>query len=110
MAESAHIQSFAVVETSTPMERIRQEMAMEGTLLKCILVPRAASAGTPTLIDICTDGRDTVATVRNVRSTLFALSDAADRGLIEDFRVIKGSNLLRTSAGRPSRGQARPGA
>ncbi|MEO5559327.1 MAG: hypothetical protein ABIO49_05930 [Dokdonella sp.] len=100
MSESTHSQSFAIVETTTSLDRIRQLLAMERAVLACALVPRATSPHPYLWIDVCADGHDAKTAIRAVRSTLSTLIDAADRGLLDDFRIVSGANVLRLRDGR----------
>lgn len=100
MSESTHNQSFAIVETTTSLDRIRQLLAMEKAVLACALVPKEKSPHPYLWIDVCTDGSDAAMAVRAVRSTLSTLIDAADRGLLDDFRIVSGANVLKFRDGQ----------
>lgn len=99
MSQSTQNQTFAIVETTTSLDRIRQLLALEKAVLACALVPRDASPHPYLWLDVCTDGQDAATAVRAVRSTLSTLIDAADRGLLEDFRIVSGANVLRIRDG-----------
>lgn len=100
MSENTHSQSFAIIETTTSLDRIRQLLAMEKAVLACALVPRDASPHPYLWIDVCADGHDAKTAARAVRSTLSTLIDAADRGLLDDFRIVSGASVLRLRDGQ----------
>jgi hypothetical protein len=94
---SAPLRSLAVIETVTAVAELRHVLSSERglapfSLEKCTESPQGYS-----WFNVCVDTTDAIEAMRTVRSVLFCLLDAADRGLVEHFRIVIGADLLRRS-------------
>jgi hypothetical protein len=101
---SAPLRSLAVIETITAVAQLQHVLSSERHLApfaleKCIESPQGYS-----WFNVCVDTTDAIEAMRTVRSVLFCLPDAADRGLVEHFRIVIGADLLRRSGSRGREG------
>ena len=92
---SAPVRPLAVVETVSTLGELQHALSGERhlspfDLQKCNESPQGYS-----WFNVCVDTSDPVEAMRTVRSILFCLLDAADRGMVEHFRIVIGADLLR---------------
>jgi len=92
---SARMRPLAVIETVSTLGELQHVLSSERhlspfDLQKCTESPQGYS-----WFNVCVDTSDPVGAMRTVRSVLFCLLDAADRGMVEHFRIVIGADLLR---------------
>lgn len=92
---SASMRPLAVVETISTLGDLQHVLSTERHLSpfelhKCNESPQGYS-----WFNVCVDTSDPIDAMRTVRSVLFCLLDAADRGMVEHFRIVNGADLLR---------------
>ena len=87
--------SLAVVETTSPIADVQQLLAAEPQAAQFRLEPCADSPPGSHWVNVCVEMTDALAAMRTIRNVLFSLLHLADRGLVEHFRIVTGSDLLR---------------
>ncbi len=92
---SAAMRPLAVVETISALGDLQHVLSTVRNLSpfelqKCNESPQGYS-----WFNVRVDTSDAVEAMRTVRSVLFCLLDAADRGMVEHFRIVNGADLLR---------------
>jgi hypothetical protein len=87
--------SLAVVEMTSPITGVQQILASEPQAAAFRLEPCADSPPGSHWVNVCVDMTDALAAMRTIRNVLFSLLHLADRGLVEHFRIVTGSDLLR---------------
>jgi len=87
--------SLAVVEMTSPIADVQQLLAAEPQTAQFRLEPCADSPPGSHWVNVCVEMTDALAAMRTIRNVLFSLLHLADRGLVEDFRIVTGSDLLR---------------
>jgi hypothetical protein len=87
--------SLAVVEMTSPIADVQQLLATEPQAAEFRLEPCADSPPGSHWVNVCVDMTDALAAMRTIRNVLFSLLHLADRGLVEHFRIVIGSDLLR---------------
>jgi hypothetical protein len=87
--------SLAVVEMTSPISGVQQILASEPQAAAFRLEPCADSPPGSHWVNVCVDMTDALAAMRTIRNVLFSLLHLADRGLVEHFRIVTGSDLLR---------------
>jgi hypothetical protein len=93
----ASMRPLAVIETVSVLGELQHVLSSERhrspfELQKCNESPQGYS-----WFNVCVDTSDPLEAMRTVRSILFCLLDAADRGIVEHFRIVIGADLLRRS-------------
>ncbi|MEO7433364.1 MAG: hypothetical protein ABIR62_15405 [Dokdonella sp.] len=94
---SAPMRPLAVVETVSTLGDLQHVLSSERDLSafafqKCNESPQGYS-----WFNVCVESADPIEAMKTVRSVLFCLLDAADRGVVEHFRIVIGTDLLRRS-------------
>jgi hypothetical protein len=101
--------SFATVETSSSLDEIRDAIGVEHRRSAFRIVAGHASPYGSSRYDLSIDGADSRAAVETARSLLGSLLDAADRGMLLNFRIVLGADLLRVGASASASGASPPG-
>lgn len=89
------LQSLAVVEMTSQISHVQQLLAGESFAAEFRLEPCRESPPGSHWANVCVDMTDALAAMHTIRSVLFALLHLADRGLVEHFRIVTGTDLLR---------------
>jgi hypothetical protein len=87
--------SLAVVEMASPIADAQRLLATEPQAAEFRLEPCADSPPGSHWVNVCVDMTAALAAMRTIRNVLFSLLHLADRGLVEHFRIVIGSDLLR---------------
>jgi hypothetical protein len=87
--------SLAVVEMTSPIAEVQRLLASEPLATEFRLEPCKDSPPGSHWVNVCVDMTDALAAMRTIRNLLFSLLHFADRGLVEHFRIVTGSDLLR---------------
>ena len=87
--------SLAVVEMTSPIADVQRLLANEPQAAEFRLEPCSDSPPGSHWVSVCVEMTDALAAMRTIRNVLFALLHLADRGLVEHFRIVTGSDLLR---------------
>jgi hypothetical protein len=87
--------SLAVVEMTSPITHVQQLVAAEPQAAEFRLEPCVDSPPGSHWVNVCVDMTDALAAMRTIRNVLLSLLHLADRGLVEHFRIVIGSDLLR---------------
>ena len=88
--------SFAVIETTTSLQQLQQVLATQRGPAVCQLRLCEVSPQGYSWFNLCIDDSDALQAFTTARNVLQVLLDAADRGLVQHFRIVSGADLLRT--------------
>ena len=94
--EIAAQRSFATIETSSSVGEIGDAIGIEQRRSAFRIVPAGESPPGACRYDLCIDPANSAAADETARSLLGSLLDAADRGMLNHFRIVTGTDLLRT--------------
>jgi hypothetical protein len=89
---------LAVIETASTLGELQHALSAERRLSPFDLQKCSESPQGYSWFNVCVDTSDPIDAMRTVRSVLFCLLDAADRGVVEHFRIVIGADLLRRAA------------
>ena len=92
---AAAMRPLAVIETITRLEDLQHELGGELRPAAFRLEQCGKSPQGYAWVNILVDLTEPTDAMRTVRSVLGALLDAADRGVVEHFRIVIGADLLR---------------
>jgi len=87
--------ALAVVEMTSPIAEAQRLLDAEPQAAEFHLEPCRDSPRGSHWVNVCVDMVDALAAMRTIRNVLFLLLHLADRGQIEHFRIVIGSDLLR---------------
>jgi len=94
------LQSFATVTTSSRLEALQAAVGVEQRRTAFEIVPLADHSASHPRFDLRADSANIGAAIDTVRSLLGSLMDAADRGMLCDFKVAEGADLLHRIPGK----------
>lgn len=87
--------TFATVTTTSGLNAIQIAIGMERRRTPFQVVPVMAKEGLRPSFDLRADPTNLGAAIDTVRSLLGSLMDAADRGMLSEFEVTAGADLVR---------------
>jgi len=96
------LQSFATVTTSSRLEALQAAIGVEQRRTTFEIVPLEDQSAGHRRFDLRADSANIGAAIDTVRSLLGSLMDAADRGMLCDFEVAEGADLLHRIPGKPT--------
>lgn len=94
--------SLAVIEMTSPIAHAQRLLDADPQAAEFHLEECRDSPPDSHWVNVCVDMADALAAMRTIRNVLFSLLHLADRGQIEHFRIVIGTDLLR----RPESGVA----
>lgn len=86
---------LAVIETITRLEELQHLLGSEQQPAAFRVEQCERSPSGYGWFNVMVDLSDANAAMRTIRSVLHVLLDAADRGVVEHFRIVIGADLLR---------------
>lgn len=92
---TASMKPLAVIETITRLEELQHVLGGERRPAAFHLEQCEKSPQGYAWFNVLVDLSEASDAMRTVRSVLHALLDAADRGIVEHFRIVIGADLLR---------------
>jgi hypothetical protein len=87
--------TFATFVTSSGLNAVQIAIGMERRRTQFIVAPVMDTSTALETFDLKADPTIISAAIDTIRSLLGSLTDAADRGMLCDFAITKGSELLR---------------
>lgn len=105
---ASQMRVLAVIETLTAIDVLQHILGGEVHLAAFRLEKCAQSPLGYPWFNVYVDGSHALDTMKTIRGILYTLLDAADRGLVEHFRIVIGADLLRQPA-RPARKRSETG-
>lgn len=87
-------QTFATVGTTSGLKALHHAVGTEQRRTTFQIIPIVETSGGHPRFELRADSTNIGAAIDTVRSLLGSLVDAADRGLLRDFEVTRGADLL----------------
>jgi hypothetical protein len=96
----ASARTFVTVSTTSGLDAVQIAIGMERRRTPFQVVPVMLKAGEKPAFDLRADPTDRTAAIDTMRSLLGSLMDASDRGMLEQFEITLGADLLRRNPAR----------